>query len=79
MSAHDAFLQVIQQTPDDDAPRLVYADWLEERGDPRGEFIRLQCRRLQLAEGDPLRPLLLRREPKYQQEWLVPRQALILG
>jgi uncharacterized protein (TIGR02996 family) len=30
--------------PDDDGPRLVYADWLEERGDPRGELIALQCR-----------------------------------
>jgi uncharacterized protein (TIGR02996 family) len=27
--------------PDDDAPRLVFADWLEERGDPRGELLRL--------------------------------------
>ena len=25
--------------PDDDAPRMVYADWLIERGDPRGELI----------------------------------------
>ncbi|MFO0808491.1 MAG: TIGR02996 domain-containing protein [Gemmataceae bacterium] len=37
------FLQAIRAAPDDDLPRLVYADWLEERGDPRGEFIRLQC------------------------------------
>jgi uncharacterized protein (TIGR02996 family) len=30
--------------PDDDAPRLVYSDWLEEHGRPeRAEFIRLQC------------------------------------
>jgi hypothetical protein len=28
----------------------VYADWLEEQGDPRGEFIRLQCERLQIKE-----------------------------
>lgn len=27
--------------PDDSAPRLVFADWLEERDDPRGELIRL--------------------------------------
>jgi uncharacterized protein (TIGR02996 family) len=37
-----AFLQAIVEDPDDDTPRLVYADWLEERGDPRGEFIRAQ-------------------------------------
>src|SRR5438132_275740 len=29
----DAFLRTIAAAPDDDAPRLVYADWLEERGD----------------------------------------------
>jgi uncharacterized protein (TIGR02996 family) len=33
----------ILRNPDDDGPRLVYADWLLERGDPRGELIRLQC------------------------------------
>lgn len=34
----------VYANPDDDAPRLVYADWLLERGDPRGEFITLQFR-----------------------------------
>jgi len=29
--------------PDDDTPRLVLADWLTERGDPRGELIAVQC------------------------------------
>ena len=28
--------------PFSDAPRLVYGDWLQERSDPRGEFIALQ-------------------------------------
>src|SRR5262249_52776821 len=28
------FLGAILAHPEDDAPRLVYADWLEERGDP---------------------------------------------
>ena len=45
----DAFLQEIIARPDDDAPRLIYADYLEEQGDPRGEFIRLQCQ----AAKDP--------------------------
>jgi uncharacterized protein (TIGR02996 family) len=27
----------------DDAPRLALSDWLMERGDPRGEYIRLAC------------------------------------
>jgi len=29
--------------PNCDDPRRVYADWLSERGDPRGEFIAVQC------------------------------------
>jgi uncharacterized protein (TIGR02996 family) len=38
----DAFLQRVRAYPDDDAPRLVFADWLDEQGDPRGTFIRVQ-------------------------------------
>jgi uncharacterized protein (TIGR02996 family) len=37
----DALMRAICDSPDDDAPRLVYADWLDENGDPRqAEFIR---------------------------------------
>jgi uncharacterized protein (TIGR02996 family) len=40
----DAFLRAIGENPADDAPRLVYADWLDDRGDAaRAEFIRVQC------------------------------------
>jgi uncharacterized protein (TIGR02996 family) len=38
-----AFLQAIRDRPTEDGPRLIYADWLDERGDPRGEIIRLDC------------------------------------
>jgi uncharacterized protein (TIGR02996 family) len=37
-----AFLRAILAAPEDDVPRLIYADWLDERDDPRGEFIRVQ-------------------------------------
>jgi uncharacterized protein (TIGR02996 family) len=44
MSEDEAFLRAIWAEPDDDGPRLVYADWLEENGQPqRAEFIRVQC------------------------------------
>jgi uncharacterized protein (TIGR02996 family) len=40
----DALMAAIIADPDDDTPRLVYADWLQENGDEaRAEFIRLQC------------------------------------
>jgi uncharacterized protein (TIGR02996 family) len=56
MSQEEHFLQAILAAPDDDTPRLVYADWLDERGDPRGEFIRLQCELAKLAVADGRRP-----------------------
>ena len=47
MSYEEAFLRAICEQPDDNTPRLIFADWLEERGHPgdadRAEFIPLQC------------------------------------
>ena len=44
MTDHQALLAAVLAAPDDDAPRLVYADWLDENGEPeRAEFIRLGC------------------------------------
>ncbi|MBK7401196.1 MAG: TIGR02996 domain-containing protein [Myxococcales bacterium] len=37
-------LREVYERPDDDAPRAVLADFLMERGDPRGELIALQLR-----------------------------------
>ena len=50
--SHDVFLQEICQHPDDINARLVYADWLEDVGDPRGEFIRIQCELATLSDED---------------------------
>jgi uncharacterized protein (TIGR02996 family) len=39
----EAFLRAIRADPADDTVRLVYADWLDEHGDPeQAEFVRLQ-------------------------------------
>ena len=79
-SEHLEFIQAIQAEPDDDTPRWVYADWLEDQGDPLGEFIRVQCtlgdnaRRRSLlladvAERHPsLPPLVSRKYDKPTQE-----------
>src|SRR5579884_3454044 len=72
-----AFIQAIQETPEDDAPRLIYADWLEDHGDAdRAEFIRIQCRLAHLAEDDPDRPVLQHREAELlnrnRASWLGP-------
>ena len=45
------FLRTIAENPDDDNPRLVFSDWLEENGhQDRAEFIRLQ---IELANMNP--------------------------
>jgi uncharacterized protein (TIGR02996 family) len=44
MSDEAALLAAILAHPDEDTPRLVYADWLDEHGQhDRAEFIRIQC------------------------------------
>jgi uncharacterized protein (TIGR02996 family) len=54
MNEHPGFLQAIIERPDDDAPRLIYADWLDEQGASlRAEFIRLQFRVAQLTVEKP--------------------------
>ena len=40
MTEEDVFLLDILTRPDDDAPRLIYADWLLDQGDDRGDFVR---------------------------------------
>jgi uncharacterized protein (TIGR02996 family) len=66
MSEEQALLRAICEDPDDDTVRLVYADWLEERGEPdevaRAEFIRVQVALTGAADQDPARPGLLVRE-----------------
>lgn len=47
------FLRAIIENPEDDATRFAYADWLDEQGDPRGEFIRVECSLEELKEDTP--------------------------
>jgi uncharacterized protein (TIGR02996 family) len=59
------FIRAIQENLNDDALRLVYADWLEERGDIRGEYLRLECLLTQL----PVRLTQLREQ--IDPAWLI--------
>jgi uncharacterized protein (TIGR02996 family) len=77
MSLHEAFLRSIIESPDDDAPRLAYSDWLEEHGDAdRAEFIRVQCRLASIDADDPERRELQEREyellAEHWGEWAGP-------
>src|SRR5262245_1847527 len=74
MNDNDAFVQAILNNPDDDQLRLIYADWLEERGDVRGEFIRVQIElsRPDLASASQ-RDLLIREKEllaAHEAEWV---------
>src|SRR5262245_52313456 len=73
--SEEAFLQQLDAQPDDNVLRLVYADWLDEHDDPRGEFLRtavaLQQNALtgeQLAEA---RRRILELRPRVPASWLV--------
>jgi uncharacterized protein (TIGR02996 family) len=63
---------------DNDEPRHVYADWLEQQGDPRGEFIALQL----LEARGAATPKHVRRAKKLLTEhraaWLGPELAAAL-
>lgn len=74
------FFRDIKEHPDDDTPRLIFADWLEEHGDEasaaRGVFLRSRVLRHHLAPDDPNYGLLKRREGKlfttHRWDWLGP-------
>jgi len=79
------FMRVIGASPDDDGPRLLYADFLEEKGDPastaHAEFIRVQCALDAAGPGDGNVDSLRKRERALLNEhwgaWLRPAcQAL---
>lgn len=82
---HPDLLAAVLAAPDDDGPRLVYADWLDEYGDPtRAEFIRIQIeivRRNVLAAVQPSTSEihLLSRERillhQFGENWLAPLRA----
>jgi len=51
-----SFLAAIRAHPEDDTPRLVFSDWLEENEQPeRAEFIRAQIELARLRQDSPRR------------------------
>jgi uncharacterized protein (TIGR02996 family) len=83
-----AFWSAIREAPEDDAPRLVYADWLDDHGQSdRAEFIRVQCALAKLGPDrrkgrkervrlDPREKTLLAR---FGERWLAPHRAVLRG
>jgi uncharacterized protein (TIGR02996 family) len=69
-----AFLDAIADNPEDDTPRLVFADYLMEQGNPRGDLIRVQVELARLDEDAPQRRELERLEADllnaHERRWL---------
>ncbi len=65
---NDELAARIRAAPEDSTPWLVFADWLEQAGDPRGELMAVQARLIDAAEDEELRrseALLLQRFKTY--------------
>lgn len=69
MTDEQAFLAAIKNQPQDDAAKLAYADWLEEQGDSRGEYLRGV---MQLRQERSLTP----EQRQQHQEWSAELAAL---
>jgi uncharacterized protein (TIGR02996 family) len=81
-----AFLQAVIADPDDDSPRLIYADWLDEQGQcERAEFIRVQIAVHGSCESDdPQRFAELRRRERrllrrYAKLWFEPLRPIAVN
>jgi uncharacterized protein (TIGR02996 family) len=70
------FIYQIRANPRDVSVRLIYADFLEDQGDVRGEFIRVQCQLTDPDFASQDRTGLLAREAELLQthgeSWLAP-------
>jgi uncharacterized protein (TIGR02996 family) len=73
-----SFLRAIAADPADEACRLVFADWLEDSGDWRAEFLRLDCALRALPAGAPGPPGLRARWQELRAR-LSPSWRAVLG
>ena len=80
MRDEQSFLAALRANPEDDQLRLVYADWLEERCDARGEYLRVRCALKALPADDERRHALRARlrelRPVVRPEWLASADRL---
>jgi uncharacterized protein (TIGR02996 family) len=67
MLHESGFLQALLDDPDDQTSRLIFADWLDEHDDPRGEFLRLQAELAVWVPEYARRTVLQQRERDWRQ------------
>jgi uncharacterized protein (TIGR02996 family) len=74
----EALLQAVIAEPEEEAPRLIYADWLDEQGQPEGvdraAFIQVQIGLAHASEEAAVTRQLRKREQElweaYKERWL---------
>jgi len=76
MTEREALLRAVCENPDEDTPRLVFADWLQENGDEeRAEFIRLQIELVGMRDGKAKQKKQAREKEllkAHQVDWTAP-------
>jgi uncharacterized protein (TIGR02996 family) len=77
MGEDEPFLRAILAAPEDAATRLIYADWLEERGDPRAEYLRLGAQLAALPVGHHAGPGIRRRMIELRGQFPAPWLGLL--
>ncbi len=66
MSDEAAFAAAVAASPDDDLPRLVFADWLDDRGETdRAEFVRAQVQCAATPAWEPFAVYCRHRRPEW--------------
>src|SRR2546425_101635 len=79
MTTEAGFIQALRENPEEET-RLIFADWLDDQGDPRGEFFRLQTKLAGWVPDLEHREQLHRRCREllaaHEADWLGPLPAL---
>jgi uncharacterized protein (TIGR02996 family) len=76
MLEDESFLRAVVANPEDRVARLVYADWLDERSDPRAEFLRVEAQLAEMPRGGEVCADLNKRMRELQAS--LPRWWLLL-
>jgi uncharacterized protein (TIGR02996 family) len=80
MQYDNPFADEVRMNPYDNTPRLIFADYLDDRGDPLGQFIRTQMSLSEMPQNDPSRTALELQESELIREfgetWLAPLREL---
>lgn len=68
MTEHDALVRAICDHPDEDTPRLIFADWLDENGQTdRAAFVRAQVDLARTPSWEPFAVLCRHRRPEWHE------------